>query len=277
MAFKKEWIRFGAGDKHTGFLAYVERATAPMPSVIVLQEAWGVDPHIEDVTLRFAQAGYVALAPDLFSENGERPKHFSRPRMEALKEFINTLPPSAWGDPKAREEALAKLPEPKRSEVGESFGALFTSVMANVDGFMPCVVDAAAFLRDEHPLSKGGKVGSVGFCLGGGLSARLACADPKLAAAVIFYGMAPPEDRIASIRCPVLGQYGQLDERVNAGIAGFEEAMKKAGKRFEHHVYTGAQHAFFNETRPSFHVRATRNAWARTLEFFRQELAQELA
>jgi carboxymethylenebutenolidase len=273
MAYKKEWIRFGSGNKYAGFLAHAERASAPVPAVVVLQEAWGVDAHIEDVTLRFAQAGYVALAPDLFAENGERPQHFSKPRMEALKEFINTLPPSAWGDPKAREEALAKLPEPRRSEVGESFGALFSSVMANIDAFMPTVIDTAAFLRDEFPLTKGKKVGSVGFCLGGGLSARLACADPKLGAAVIFYGMAPPEDRIPSIQCPVLGLYGKLDERVNAGIAGFETAMKKAGKRFDHHVYEGAQHAFFNDARPSFHVGATRDSFARTLEFFRRELA----
>jgi len=271
MSFRTEWVRFGAKTQHSGFLAWPERAVAPLPALVVIQEAWGVDAHIEDVTLRFAKAGYAALAPDLFAEHGERPAHSSRERMEMLKEFINSLPPSAWADPKAREEALGKLPEPRRTQVGESLGALF-GLLGKLDSFVPKVVDAASFLRSEHPLTRGRKVGSVGFCMGGALSARLACADPKLGAAVIFYGNAPPAEQVPNIACAVLGLYGGLDQRVNGGIADFSAAMKKHGKRFEHHVYEGAQHAFFNDDRPSYHAMASREAFARALEFFRCEL-----
>jgi carboxymethylenebutenolidase len=253
------------------FAAWAERAAAPIPAVIVIQEAWGVDAHIEDVALRFARAGYVAFAPDLFSEKGERPPTMTRPRMEALKEFLNTLTPSAWSDPKARDEALKALPEPRRSEVGESLAAL-TSSFGRLDEYEQEVVDAAEYLRSQHPLSRGAKVGAVGYCMGGGLSVRLACADPKLGAAVIYYGNAPSADRLANIACSVLGFYGALDARVNAGIADFASAMQKHGKRFEHHVYEGAPHAFFNETRPSYNAAASRDAFARTLEFFRREL-----
>jgi carboxymethylenebutenolidase len=272
MPFKTDWIRFGDQKQHIGFLAWPDRATPSMPGVIVIQEAWGVDEHIEDVTLRFARAGYVALAPDLFSENGERPVPLSHPRTAAVKALMSTHP-TAWSDPTAREEALSKLPEPGRSEVRESFGALSGAVMSKFDVYVPQLVDAAAFLRDTHALTKGAKVGSVGFCLGGALSARLACADPKLSAAVIFYGMAPPADQIANIGCPVLGLYGGLDARVNGGIAEFSAAMQKHGKRFEHQVYEGAQHAFFNDTRPSYNPAAARDAFARTLELFRRELS----
>jgi carboxymethylenebutenolidase len=272
MSFKTDWVRFGDQKQHTGFLAWPERAAAPMPSVVVIQEAWGVDEHIEDVALRFARAGYVALAPDLFSENGERPLHFSRPRMAAVKAFVNTVPPTAWTDPVAREEALSKLPEPGRSEVRESFGLLHGAALTKIDSYVPQMVAATTFLRETHALTRGAKVGSVGFCLGGALSARLACADPKLGAAVIFYGMAPPVDQIPKIVCPVLGLYGGLDARVNGGLADFSAAMEKQGKRFEHHVYEGAQHAFFNDTRPSYQARAARDAFARTLELFRREL-----
>jgi carboxymethylenebutenolidase len=253
-------------------MAAAERAEAPMPAVIVIQEAWGVDAHIQDVAMRYAQAGYVAFAPDLFSENGERPSYFTRPRMEALKAFVNTITPAAWGDPKAREEALAKLPEPARTEVGESFGHLMTSAMSKADSYVPVLVDAAEFLRSENALTKGAKVGSVGYCMGGGLSLRLACADPKLAAAVIYYGGAPVADQLARISCPVLANYGGLDERVNAGIKDLEAGMKAHGKRFEAHVYEGAQHAFNNDTRPSYHAKAAREAFARTLDLFRREL-----
>ena len=125
MAFKTEWIRFGKDGRQAGFLARPDRAAAPVPAVLVIQEAWGVDGHIEDVTLRFAQAGYVALAPDLYAEDGERPARFSRPRMEAVKIFMDSLPPGAPTDMKSRKEAIEGLPEPRRSEVRESFDALF--------------------------------------------------------------------------------------------------------------------------------------------------------
>jgi carboxymethylenebutenolidase len=278
MPFRTEWVRFGkAGNEvrekqYPGFLAQPDRAVAPVPGVIVIQEAWGVDDHIEEVTLRFAQAGYVALAPDLFAMSGERPAHFTRPRLAAVKEFINSLPPVAWGDANAREAALAKLPEPNRSEVNETFSTLFASALRDLGAYVPMLVAAADFLRAEHPLSRGAKVGAVGYCMGGGLSVRLACADPRLAAAVAYYGNAPGADEIAKITCPVLAFYGALDERVNAGIPDFTAAMKQHHKRLEHHVYEGAQHAFFNDRRPSYNARASRDAFARTLDLFRREL-----
>jgi len=258
-----------------GFCTWIEGTTPPMPAVVVIQEAWGVDPHIEDVALRFAKAGYVALAPDLFAENGARPAALARPRMEALKEFINTLPPAAWGDPKQRDEALAKLPEPRRSEVGESFTALFTVVMARVDAFVAPLVAAVDYLRTEHPLVRGAKVGAVGYCLGGTLVPLLAAATSDLAAAVIYYGTAPSPATIERIACPVLGLYGALDTRVNAGVGAFATAMQQHHKAFEHHTYEGAQHAFFNDTRPSYNAAASRDAFARTLEFFRRALPSD--
>jgi carboxymethylenebutenolidase len=69
------------------------------------------------------------------------------------------------------------------------------------------------------------------------------------------------------------GFYGGLDARINAGLPAFAEAMGTAGKAFEHQVYDGAAHAFFNDTRPSYHVGAARDAFARVLEFFRRNLA----
>lgn len=70
MAIKSEWVRYG---DQVGYLAVPELAATPLPSIVVIQEIVGVDEHIEDVTRRVAAAGYVALAPDLFSVNGERP------------------------------------------------------------------------------------------------------------------------------------------------------------------------------------------------------------
>jgi carboxymethylenebutenolidase len=108
--------------------------------------------------------------------------------------------------------------------------------------------------------------------MGGGLSALLACEEPELAAAAVFYGSAPPAERVAKISCPVIAFYGEKDQRINAGIAAFQEAMRKSGKSFEHHVYPGASHAFFNDSRPSYDVRASRDSFARLLDFFLKNL-----
>jgi carboxymethylenebutenolidase len=109
--------------------------------------------------------------------------------------------------------------------------------------------------------------------MGGGLSALLACEEPELAGAAIFYGSAPPLESIPGIACPVVGFYGALDQRINAGLPAFTEAMKNAGKAFESHLYEGAGHSFFNDCRPSYEVHAARDSFARLLEFLRKTTA----
>src|SRR6185437_4636066 len=141
----------------SGYLARPERATT-LPGLLVLQEAWGVDAHIEDVTRRFAAAGYVALAPDLFAEGAARPTPFARERMAELQAFMNAAAGNVFADASAREAALAKLPEAERTRVGESLGAL-TSVMAPArrEGLLAAVQAAARYLREERPETRGAK------------------------------------------------------------------------------------------------------------------------
>ncbi len=272
MAIASEWIHHGP-ERHTGLLCYPERAALPLPAVLVIQEIWGVDAHIEDVTRRFAGAGYAAYAPDLYAEQGKRPPALSRERISEAQAFMNTMPPQAWGDPQAREAALAQKPEPERTRVGETMAAFFAGRGgAGPDPKVAKLLAATRWLRTECAASRGQKIGSVGFCMGGGLSALLACHDPDLAAAVVFYGAAPPSELLPNVRCPVLGHYGELDKRITDAVPAFAEAMRRAGKSYEPHVYPGAPHAFFNDGRPSYHARAAREAFVRTLELFRDAL-----
>ncbi len=118
-----------------------------------------------------------------------------------------------------------------------------------------------------------GTVGVIGFCMGGGLAASLATVDAELAGAVDFYGQPPPAEKLSSIRCPILGLFGEDDPRLVSQLPAFEENMKKAGRELELRVYPGAPHAFFNDTRPSYRLEAARDAWARTLSFFARNLA----
>jgi carboxymethylenebutenolidase len=101
----------------------------------------------------------------------------------------------------------------------------------------------------------------------------LSTAEPELSGAAIFYGTAPPLKRVPCIASPLIGFYAGLDERVNAGIPAFAEALAAAGKSFERHIYPGVKHGFFNEDRPAYDANASRDAFARLIEFFRVHLS----
>ena len=118
-----------------------------------------------------------------------------------------------------------------------------------------------------------GKVGCVGFCWGGAMANTLAVNVPELKAAVAFYGRQPANEDVPKIKAAIQSHYGGLDERVNAGSAAYEEALKKANIPFESYVYEGAQHAFHNDTSAArYNEAAAKLAWSRTLAFFEKYL-----
>jgi carboxymethylenebutenolidase len=236
---------------------------------LVIQEVWGVDAHIQDVTRRLASAGYAALAPDLYDSGGQRPEVLTADRIVDVQLFMDSLPVADRMNPAVRDAALGKLPETVRVRIDETHKTLFAGV-GHLDRFVSPLVSAMRYLRRSCPTSTGQKVACVGFCMGGGLSALLACEDSNLAGAAIFYGSSPPAELVPRITCPVIGFYGGLDQRVNAGIGAFTEAMKAAGKSFEQRTYEGAQHGFFNDTRPTYDVRAARDSFVRILDFLQR-------
>ena len=118
-----------------------------------------------------------------------------------------------------------------------------------------------------------GRIGAMGFCQGGSMVNELAVNAPGLHAAVAYYGSQPRAADVEKIRAPLLLHYAGLDERVNAGIPAFEEALKKAGKQYTLHRYEGANHSFNNDTSEArYHKQAADQAWARTIAFFKANL-----
>jgi len=120
-----------------------------------------------------------------------------------------------------------------------------------------------------------GKVGTVGYCWGGSTSFAYAVAQPKLNAAVVYYGTSPSDAAdYAKIGAPVLGLYGGDDARVNATIPTAEAEMKKLGKRYSVQIYDGAGHGFLRQQtgRDGANMKASEKAWAATLGFFREFL-----
>ncbi len=268
MPLKSEWTKYG---DQVGYLAVPERAALPLPGVVVIQEIGGVNDNIEDITRRIAAAGYAALAPDIWAVGGERPEALRKERITEMFAFMSTLPPAVRLDPAQRAAALAELPEPRRSQIGETAGRVFSS-MNQMPAYLGSLRKAVGYLRTECPETKGQKVGCVGFCMGGGLSALLACEEPELSGAAVFYGSTPEPERIAHVQCPIVAFYGGNDQRINAGIPAFEAAMRQVGQRYEYQVYAGANHAFFNDTGPAYEVNAARDAFARLLTFFAKNL-----
>ena len=128
-------------------------------------------------------------------------------------------------------------------------------------------VAAVQYLK-THPQATG-KVGCMGFCWGGGVTNQVAVNSPDLAAAVPFYGMQPALEDVPKIKASMLIHYAGNDERINAGIAAFEEALKKAGVWYRIFMYEGAGHAFFNDTNPGrYNKEAAALAWRRTIDIF---------
>ena len=222
-------VEFACDGRRTkGHLAVPKSGKGP--GVIVIQEWWGLVPHITNLADRFAAEGFVALAPDLYAGR-------------------STTNPDEAG------RLMMALDVPK--------------VAQDLRG-------AIDFLR-ARPECSSKTVGTVGFCLGGQLSLFAACVHPDaVGACVNYYGVHPNvKPDLAVLRAPVLGFFAEKDSFVNAQVVGDLDArLTVAGKDHEFRTYPGANHAFFNDTRPEvYDAKAARDSWTRTVAFFRENLA----
>ncbi len=117
-----------------------------------------------------------------------------------------------------------------------------------------------------------GKVGAVGFCYGGGICNALAVACPDLAASVPYYGRQPRPEEVPAIKAPLLIQYAENDERINAGAGLYQAALIANRKRHQQYFYPGTQHGFHNDSTPRYERAAAELSWQRTLTFFEEHL-----
>jgi carboxymethylenebutenolidase len=133
------------------------------------------------------------------------------------------------------------------------------------------MLNSAKFLK-SHTLSTG-KLGSVGFCWGGGTTNFLAVEmGAGLSAAVPFYGAAPKSEDVARIQAPLMIQSAENDPRINAMWPDFETALKSHQKSYVRYLYPGTRHGFHNNSTPRYNETAAQLAWERTVSFFRDHL-----
>jgi carboxymethylenebutenolidase len=129
------------------------------------------------------------------------------------------------------------------------------------------VILAVPYLAGREDCS--GRVGTVGFCYGGGIALRCAAEQPATAAAVCFYGQALSAEQVARVKAPLTMHYAGEDPRINAGIPDFRRALDEHGVAYSLHMYPGTGHGFHNDASAArYNATAARLAWSRTIAFF---------
>src|ERR1700752_2370479 len=223
-----ELVEFNAnGRTASGYLAIPVEGSGP--GVIVIQEWWGLVEHIKDVGERFADEGFIALAPDLYHGKTTKSPDEAGKLMMALRI------------------------DQAEKDLGGAVQYLLTS---------------------DSMTSK--KIGVVGFCMGGALALSTATKNQNIGACVVFYGIHPKvKPDLPKLNAPVLGVFGEKDASVPPDVAhDLERRVKDLGKQIEVKIYAGADHAFFNDTRPEvYKPDAATDAWQRTIAFLRQHLS----
>jgi len=215
------------GGKGSGYLAEPE---GDGPGVIVIHEWWGLDDSMRKMCDRFAEEGFVALAPDLYDgDTTEQP-----------------------------DEAQQKLMALNMDEAVKDMRGAVKKVL-------------------EHPKCNG-KIGSVGFCAGGGLAVWAAAETPEVGAAVTYYYVMPHgKPDFSKIGGPVLGHFGTEDEFIPPDDAkALQAEMQEAGVEAAFEFYEGAGHAFANDhdRLGTYDEGDAKKAWERTVSFLNEKLGR---
>ncbi|WP_437953369.1 dienelactone hydrolase family protein [Sorangium sp. So ce296] len=236
---------------------------APAPAVLILHEGLGLTAHTVELARRFAQEGYLAFAPNLYSHDVV---HRTFTEAEVARGVGLLRAPD-------RDEVVARLPADEQERLKAVF-AWFSD--RDTSTYLPDARAAAAHLAGRFDVRPGG-IAAVGFSLGGGLVGQLAVAGVELAAGAVFYGQAPPLDQVTSVRFPLQVHYAEEDPAITPKARAVQEAFRAAGRELISFVYPGTRHGFFNETRPAYHADAAQLSWRRTREFFAERIGGGVA
>ena len=233
-------------DGVTAYHAYPENGVKH-PGLILIEEIWGLNAHIKDVADRFAREGYSVIAPELLGD------FEGKLDQSVLDEMHN---------PETRDEAQKKMRAILAPIQAPEFGE---KTLASLEKCVKCLVED----KNVNPDS----VGVLGFCFGGTYSFALAALDPRIKAAVPFYGQPLKSEKIPDLNCPVLAFYGEHDKNLMDTLPDFKKLMEKDNKNFTAVVYPNTGHAFFNDTNARmYNTDAAADAWSKTLKFLQEHL-----
>ncbi len=227
-----------SGGQIPGYRAMPSRG-GNFPIVLVVQEIFGVHEHIKDVCRRFAKAGYCAVAPELYARQGDVSK------ITDVQQIVNTV--------------VSKVPD--------------TQVMSDLEA----TVAWAARNSRGNPQ----RVAITGFCWGGRIAWLFAALSGNVKAGAAFYGrlegdtnaMTPrnPIDYAGGLRAPVIGFYGGKDAGIpQSSVTKMKVALSVVDSASEIVVYQNADHGFHADYRPTYNAEAAKDAWTKTLAWFKK-------
>ena len=228
-----EWVDIPyAGSKPLRSWIVYPERSDKAPVVIIIHEIFGLSDWIRAVADQLAADGYIAIAPD----------------------FITGFGPGGGGS--------------NSVSTRDSVVMLIRNVTADETYKR---LDAVLAYASKIPAANG-KTATVGFCWGGGRSFGYACHQPKLSAAIVYYGVSPDSSELAWLTVPVLGLYGGDDARVGATVEPAFRQLRQLGVTFEHESYAGAGHGFARDQagRNGANLVAIRQAWPRMLAFLKR-------
>jgi carboxymethylenebutenolidase len=227
------------GEKMPAHLAR-PASGGPYPALVVVMEAFGLNDQIRRITNKFAAEGFVAIAPNLY---------FRQPNNVV---GYNDLP--------------------------GAFRLMGTVKDDQIVADMTAAIDHLKALKEVKPA-----FGTVGFCMGGRVAFLTACRNSSVKAAAPYYGggmvksrqagVKAPIEYVEGLKAPVLAFFGGKDAFIPiAEVDEFRDALKKAGKPAEVVFYPDADHGFMCDDRPSFHPVHSKEAYAKTVAFFKEFL-----
>ena len=239
-------INSDAGTVH----AYISKPEGIIEgALIVVHEVWGLNEHTKAVADRYAKEGYLVLAPSLLEELNLDPAEFAEIQSKLF-------------DPEQRNAIQPRLRELTAPMNSPEFGQkTVTRLKACFDYLY------------QMPESKQ-KVGIVGFCFGGTYTFTLAVNEPRLKAAVPYYGHCDIDvDDLAKITCPILAFYGENDEGLVSNLPSLKTKMAHTEVDFTSVIYPYCGHAFFNDTNKFAYNRdAAEDSWNKATAFLAKNL-----
>lgn len=222
--------------------AYYSRpaAAGTYPGVVVIMEAFGLNDHIEDIARRFAEQGYLAIAPDMYTREGSPDASdiqdvmrvmFSVPDSQAMADLDGAI-----SFLKGQSDSNGKV-----GAIGFCSGGRYTLMLGCNSTNLDAAVDSAGgfIIQDEHTEQR----------------------------------PVSPIDMVPNLSCPLLGLFGEEDANPSPEHAArLQEELDKHGKTYEYRMYRNAGHAFFADYRPSYRAAAAQDMWHRVLLFYGQNL-----
>jgi carboxymethylenebutenolidase len=236
--------------KNSGIPIYIacDDNTDPKPAIILIHEVWGLNDHIKNIAERLCQEGFMVLAPDLLAHT-------------KMEEVLNP------GLQKVLFDEKEKLKH--QTEIRAMWAPLKSPDFAQqtIEKLLACF----DYLADQKEVSK---VGVMGYCFGGTYSFNFAVCQPKIAAAVAFYGHFDHSDlELNSIQTPIMAFYGENDTALTENLSDLAVRLQSAKKDFTYKVYPGCGHAFFNDTNElTYNKEAAEDSWKLALGFLNKHL-----